>query len=342
VEDTAQAEEGRVPVFRVGNNFVDGRLGHFGGTVLARCAVVSQFDRPPKVDPALLGTVNPAVPLVLKVKRAKVLMAFRELATTGPVRYLSFGHFFTEVLPNLVRLYESAPPEVPILVLVVDDFVAGLVRAFADFNVWDFERFVVVNIKKQQGFIYAETAYVAPIFKSAIGMRRLGEFLDAKFHASPGLPAMGRTADNANIVLQIRKGPRRVWNNSAECFDRLSASLNQKSMRHVLMYDNGDLSMEQAMQFYKNVDLLIAAHGAGLSNAVFMPTGSAVIELCHTNWAYCRWFADDLRALGLYYFNFMCERCTHRTAATVSATELAAFATHLLGFSSKGSDQDEI
>ncbi len=47
-----------------------------------------------------------------------------------------------------------------------------------------------------------------------------------------------------------------------------------------------DLSFKQQVEVMSNAGLLIATHGAGLTNSVFMPTGAAVMEICAPSFAY--------------------------------------------------------
>jgi hypothetical protein len=51
------------------------------------------------------------------------------------------------------------------------------------------------------------------------------------------------------------------------------------SLGDVSVIDSASLTPEQQVTLFASTDLLVAQHGAGLSNMVFMPTGSSVVEI---------------------------------------------------------------
>lgn len=50
----------------------------------------------------------------------------------------------------------------------------------------------------------------------------------------------------------------------------------------VNVLDAAALSLHEQVRTFSRCMLLVGDHGAGLSNAVFMPAGAAVVELTHT------------------------------------------------------------
>jgi capsular polysaccharide biosynthesis protein len=83
--------------------------------------------------------------------------------------------------------------------------------------------------------------------------------------------------------------------------------VNQKDLRVALsrfgldFVFNEELSFEEQYRLYSNASVVIGVHGAGLSNIVFMPSGSTIIELMPE--AEFKWhFALISKILGFKYF----------------------------------------
>jgi len=249
-----------------------------------------------------------------------------------------YGHFFTEVLPQFVRLYLSVSKDVPILYFSRNskrhNVTDRVLRAFFEYGMWDPSRFVIVE---DRGSVFVDELYVAPCFKSAAGMREMGEFFAANYArrmASGGILAPKKRSDGLLVVFQKRKKKGRRWENSDLCEDTVESLATSRSLPVEVTRDEGHLSISQVIALYEAVHVTVGPHGAGIASAVFMRPGSAVIEFCHMGadqyWRPdCRWFGDDLRAMGHRVISLLCKDCRHNGPMRVDHLEVAELVLHL-------------
>lgn len=74
---------------------------------------------------------------------------------------------------------------------------------------------------------------------------------------------------------------RRSITNHGELYDRLKKSLN--SSYELLNIRLENLTLKEQIRCFSNATIVIAQHGAGLANVIWMKPGSRVIELNHNN-----------------------------------------------------------
>mmetsp|Transcript_12790 Transcript_12790/g.32391 ORF Transcript_12790/g.32391 Transcript_12790/m.32391 type:complete len:185 (+) Transcript_12790:1-555(+) len=136
--------------------------------------------------------------------------------------------------------------------------------------------------------------------------------------------------DVLRVVFQVRTGIHRGWNGEAvdHCQNATEALAESRELPVDVTRDLGKLRIQDAIFLYEATDLIVAPHGAGLSNAVFLRAGSGVIEMCHTKTAFCRWFADDLRAMGHRVMSLFCPTCSHRGPMRMDGDEVAEMVVH--------------
>jgi capsular polysaccharide biosynthesis protein len=72
-----------------------------------------------------------------------------------------------------------------------------------------------------------------------------------------------------------------------------------------------ELSFDEQVQVFSNARYLISNHGAGLTNMLFMPEGSRVLELRHEDDYIRNWFFILSSALNLNYFYQTCAPQDH-------------------------------
>jgi len=356
--------ERRVPILVMRNVLVEGADAQ-RGLVFGNDAMVAQFseyavrdvpaeDRARFVRSIRYGHGRGA--------RRRVLFSMKKAAAIGHTLNYEFeyGHFFTEVLPQWIRLYNSVPKDVALLYFVRSTerkqniiVTEGIMRAFFEFGMWDPSRFVVVD-DQDRGSVYVEELYVAPCFKSAIGMRELGEFFMANYArrmARGGSLAPQKPLDGLQVVFQIRKKRElkqkerrrkkqankpngRLWENADLCQDSVERLGKSRSLPVGITRDEGNLPISRAIALYESVHVTVGPHGAGISNAVFMRPGSVVIEFCHPGtkeyWRPdCRWFGDELRAMGHRVISLLCKDCLHDGPTSVDHMEVAELVLHL-------------
>jgi len=305
----------------------------FGEEVLmAQLARVPRRYEPPEEWGRFSGFMVEKVGFPFR-RRRNVIFSMKKAAVVGQARSFTYGHFFTEFVLHLVRLYESLPKEVPILYYShrnkhVSDAVFS---AFVELGLWDPARFVVVDFKENPGSIFVEELYVAPPFKSAEGMRQLRDFLSANrlLRLHPLRAAQNFSRNALQVIFQIRRKRNRRWDNHDLCQSTIESLASSRSLLVNISRDLGSIPVNDAIAFYETMDVVVGPHGAGMSNAVFLRPGAAIVEICHEGPYYCRWFADDLRAMGHRVFSLNCQECTHHDPIRVDHVELSELVLHL-------------
>ena len=95
------------------------------------------------------------------------------------------------------------------------------------------------------------------------------------------LPYWGEPGDGIVIIDRYNLRPKRFLYHGEEILGRLRERYGRT--RSVKMY-YGNESLEETVRTFRGCRVLIAAHGGGQSNMLFMPPGGAVIEVRPDNW----------------------------------------------------------
>lgn len=68
-------------------------------------------------------------------------------------------------------------------------------------------------------------------------------------------------------------------------------------------------NLNKFVQMINSCSVLVGAHGAGLTNEIFLPTGAVMIqvELLGTEWASNTYYGDTARAMGVHYLRYKIE-----------------------------------
>ncbi|XP_073017334.1 xylan glycosyltransferase MUCI21-like isoform X2 [Primulina eburnea] len=68
-------------------------------------------------------------------------------------------------------------------------------------------------------------------------------------------------------------------------------------------------NLDKFVKMINSCSVLVGAHGAGLTNEIFLPTGAVMIqvELLGTEWASNTYYGDTARAMGVHYLRYKIE-----------------------------------
>lgn len=113
------------------------------------------------------------------------------------------------------------------------------------------------------------------------------------------------------VLLTRSSAPRRRLSNEAE----LSAALNDHDF---LKIDPGSLALRQQIQTFASTRLLVGSHGAALTNALFMATDGAVVELRFESSQFDH-YRKLCAALGVKYVSIPCQRSDSTADADLTA-----------------------
>eukprot|EP01043_Picozoa_sp_COSAG02_P069754 COSAG02_NODE_12086_length_1600_cov_1.257828_2_plen_153_part_00 len=119
------------------------------------------------------------------------------------------------------------------------------------------------------------------------------------------------------IVLVRTKSDTRPTKNAKALEQLVQAAVTRASALAQLRLQRVDaaaLSLREQVRLFSRSLLLVGDHGAGLSNAVFMPPGSAVVELTHASCGvHCGdYFRPVAELSGLTHRNFSADNLTVR------------------------------
>jgi capsular polysaccharide biosynthesis protein len=69
----------------------------------------------------------------------------------------------------------------------------------------------------------------------------------------------------------------------------------------------GTLSFREQVAVFSEAEIVVGPHGAGLANALFMPKGSAMLELHHPDFGRLPYYERLAGTLGIHYRGLACE-----------------------------------
>jgi hypothetical protein len=107
-----------------------------------------------------------------------------------------------------------------------------------------------------------------------------------------------------NLIL-IRRSKQRFFKEHAEIEEKLKLLAVEFDLKFYLFTDDPLPALTETMRVFRQAVMVVAPHGAGLSNLIFTEPGTIVLEgLCeppHTNMCYTRLS----HLLGLRYYGFL-------------------------------------
>lgn len=201
-----------------------------------------------------------------------------------------YFHWMTDALPRLLSIREKIKEGVVLLpgTYVDREYVVSSLKPFAIQNIM----FVHETLHCKNLKIPTHTAPTGNYNESLIRDLR-------KLFTDFGQPVHGAPTGN-KIYVSRGKAQRRRIANEEECVAILSEYGFQ-----IIHFE--DYLYEQQVEIAKNAQYVISNHGAGLTNMLFMKSGSSILELrrigdCHNN---C--FFSLASALRLKYYYQNCE-----------------------------------
>lgn len=104
-------------------------------------------------------------------------------------------------------------------------------------------------------------------------------------------------------VLLISRRSSRIFLNENEMVNMMEKELGFQVYKAL---PNETKNLEKFAQIVNSCDIMVGAHGAGLTNALFLPTGAVMIQIVPLglNWASDHYFGEPAPGIGLRYIRY--------------------------------------
>ena len=232
------------------------------------------------------------------------VITFDKLVVTANVYPASAGHFLPAVLPRILFVSQALPSDVTILILArgkvnsqgTIDTPDGVIQRYLEplLSMGLIRRNQIVYAPKDQNVAYYAKELYMPInshFEHILVHAKVHNalrkaFLSAAAKAGKPCPRAYKTKD---IILVIHRGNSRKLVNEPEVIQSLKG-LVAGDPKMSQFFTNG-LTVQtwvpskegivNDIDLFDRAALIIAPHGAGLSNMMFASVGVPVVELCY-------------------------------------------------------------
>ncbi len=241
--------------------------------------------------PALIDLFKAAIRLQVS-RKEKLNMAILGIQDWAN----NYFHWMSEMLPRIVAL-KHHHPSIPLLIpsnyLNYSFIVESLDLLKIDFKTVDFSQTITLN-----------KLYAIPVPHVGRFNEGLMHFFRDKFMQEYA-PC---TEPHRLIYVTRGKAKRRRVSNESEVFEFLAS----KGFEKVILED---LQLKDQIRLFCEARVVLASHGAGLTNIMFMQKGQSVVELKSDNNNYWCYFSLA-RVYGLNYFYNLCKGSSqqHRDA----------------------------
>ena len=143
-----------------------------------------------------------------------------------------------------------------------------------------FERLVLLHPRYERRW-FTEPSACAAFRKAALGLHVPGANSNLATHV---------------IALLLRRGSRNIVNSEA-----VEAAMRKRFAENVRLLTFEGLTFAEQVKALHDVKLLVAPHGAGLTNIAFMPPGAALIEVFPIYYRPGEYFDALARGCGMWY-----------------------------------------
>ncbi|GFP88052.1 egf domain-specific o-linked n-acetylglucosamine transferase [Phtheirospermum japonicum] len=114
-----------------------------------------------------------------------------------------------------------------------------------------------------------------------------------------------RASNKPRLMLLSRTNSRRFLNE-----DEMVGVMEGLGFQVIVVRRSKIMSdLDRVARLINSCSVLVGAHGAGLTNGIFLPSGAVMVqvELLGTEWASNTYFGDHARAMGVHYLRYKIE-----------------------------------
>ena len=244
------------------------------------------FDLTRHQKPALIDLLKSGIRLSISKKRDlnSAILGFQEWGN-------NYFHWMTEMLPRIVAMkyhHPLVPVVIPSNYLKYPFIVESLALLKIDFKTFDIRQTLKIDR------LYA------------ISVTHVGRFNEGLMHffQDKFIHDFTHSSHPERLVYITRgKARRRRVSNEDQVFELLGSRGFEKVTLE-------DLHLKDQVQLFQEARVVVASHGAGLTNIMFMQKGQTVIELKSDNNNYWCYFSLA-RVFGLKYFYNLSKGISH-------------------------------
>ncbi|MHA1558273.1 MAG: glycosyltransferase family 61 protein [Alphaproteobacteria bacterium] len=228
-------------------------------------------------------------PIVLKTipKPNKLNGKIAVIAQEGHVNYY---HWVTEIIPKIL-LFEKNDIHYDLL------YVPELQKPFMEetFRLLGIDTKKIIQAKQDTCIEADELILPSFVSRSCYTPKWVADSIRGKL-----IPAAYKSAENSKILyskkifISRRKAAYRNVLNEDDVFEKLKGF-------GVVRYDLENLSMAEQIVLFNKADVIIAPHGAGLTNILFCKPDTVIIELFQEHEDDTYWYLSQILGLKHYY-----------------------------------------
>ena len=220
------------------------------------------------------------------------------------------GLYFHEFVEIFAALYMSMPliklmPNITILVSkrFQAKTIAPLVSLITE-NITNLNFVAYRDRMKNKYKAFHDTLYFAPYIVTPISlwcqyMSRTTTLRLREIYSQ--LPYWGKPGNGIVIIDRINMRPRRFLAQGKTIFEFMNSTYGHS---HSVRMFYGNETLEETVILFRGCRVLIAAHGGGQSNMLFMPSGGSVIEVRSTSWQ-VTCFVDLANCINVKHFTYL-------------------------------------
>ncbi len=249
------------------------------------------------------GTCNNPGSPKLDTKSVEKVQVYNEVFTVSAYWGSGFFHFTVEDLPRVAPflLFLLKYPDIKIHVAGVNSFVEAL-----------FKRLGISKDRLVSGYVAGHIVYMPAGIRC--GEASLFSMQLLSLYMKNTLPKTETQTYKVPHFMLIKRSARRWFKKHDDILKTLK-SLTLKYGGELIIFDDAHLpSLSKTMELFNQANIIVAPHGAGLSNMMYAKPGTFIVEgLCKpTNMCYTRL----AHILGHLYYGIIPNKSCFDTSST--------------------------
>ncbi|KAH6778538.1 hypothetical protein C2S51_009850 [Perilla frutescens var. frutescens] len=236
------------------------------------------------------------------------------LKSISPVKMIRTGNVFHEMNEIIIPLYITTKQFQSRIALVLEDYKPSFIAKYGSVLSHLSSHEIINPAANETGGVHCFPAAVVGLkyhdnlalnssdIPGGYGMPEFRHFLRQAF--SLKFAYVSEIA-KPRLLLLSRTNTRRFLNE-----DEMIPLMKEVGFEVIVVKRSKMASnLKKFTELINSCSVLLGAHGAGLTNEIFLPTGAVMIqvELLGTEWASNTYYGDTARAMGVHYLRYKIE-----------------------------------